>query len=116
MDVKTTLAPGANGTKALLKRYGDQLVCVRYRYDRHRNKRYKTAEIIVQEKDWFPNTLTRPDEPVHLEIGYDETELRELVQASGGYWNPERKAWHLLYRKAVELGLEKRIIDEEPGL
>ena len=33
MDVKATLLPGANGTKALLREYGDQLVCARYRYD-----------------------------------------------------------------------------------
>ena len=31
MDVKATLAPGQNGTKKLLKQYGDQLVSVRYR-------------------------------------------------------------------------------------
>ncbi|GMQ87779.1 MAG: hypothetical protein BMS9Abin08_0987 [Gammaproteobacteria bacterium] len=44
MDVKATLLPGANGTKALLREYGDQLVCVRYRYDKKRHKRYKTVE------------------------------------------------------------------------
>ncbi len=52
MDVKATLLPGTNGTKSLLKQYGEQLVCVRYRYDKRKQKRYKTAEIIVEEKDW----------------------------------------------------------------
>ena len=36
MEIKATLAPGQNGTKRLLKEYGDQLVCVRYRYDKAR--------------------------------------------------------------------------------
>ncbi|MFC1772718.1 hypothetical protein ACFL3A_05120 [Pseudomonadota bacterium] len=54
MDVKATLLPGVNGTRSLLKEYGDQLVCVRYRYDKLKQKRYKTAEIIVEEKHWHP--------------------------------------------------------------
>ena len=32
MEVKVTLKPGQNGTKRLVEHYGDQLVCVRYRY------------------------------------------------------------------------------------
>ena len=42
MDVEATLAPGQNGTKRLSKKYGDQLACVRYRYDKARRKRQKT--------------------------------------------------------------------------
>jgi len=34
MDVKSVFQPGENGTKQLLKEYGDRLVCVRYRYDK----------------------------------------------------------------------------------
>jgi len=49
MDVKATLLPVVNGTKSLLKEYGDQLVCVRYRHDKLKQKRYKTAEIIVEK-------------------------------------------------------------------
>ena len=41
MEVRSKLRPGENGTKTLLKQYGEQLVCVRYRYDRQRRKRYK---------------------------------------------------------------------------
>ena len=38
MDVKATLLPGTNGTKSLLKQYGEQLVCVRYRYDKRKQR------------------------------------------------------------------------------
>ena len=48
-----------------------------------------------------------------MRIGYGEAELRELIKYNGGYWNPDKKAWHLSYRKVVELGLEKRILDDE---
>ena len=40
----------------LLKQYGEQLVCVRYRYDQKRRKRYKTVALIADEKDWLPET------------------------------------------------------------
>jgi hypothetical protein len=50
-EVRTTLAPGQNGTKRLLRQYGDQLVCVRYRYDKLRGKRLKTIELIIDEQD-----------------------------------------------------------------
>jgi hypothetical protein len=113
MDVKATLLPGVNGTKALLRKYGDQLVCVRYRYDNKKLKRYKTIEIIVEEKDWVPATISYPEKRVFVRIGYGEAELRELIKHNGGYWNPDKKAWHLSYRNVVELGLEKRILDDE---
>lgn len=48
MEVKATFKPGENGTKRLLQQYGDQLVCVRYRYDRAKQRRYKTVELIVE--------------------------------------------------------------------
>jgi len=113
MDVRATLQPGTNGTKALLKEYGDQLVCVRYRYDKKTHKRYKTAEIIIEEKDWTPGVISRPVKAVLLQVRFGETELRSLVKRSGGYWNPDKKAWCLPYRTAVHLGLENRIIDDE---
>lgn len=113
MDVKAKLKPGENGTKALLKEYGDQLVCVRYRHDKLKHKRYKTVELIIEEKDWIPDTLIPATRRVYIRIGYGETELRELIKQAGGYWNPDKKAWHLAYRSVIEFGLEKRILDPE---
>ncbi|MEN8206227.1 MAG: hypothetical protein ABFS24_09465 [Pseudomonadota bacterium] len=116
MLVKTKLLPGENGTKGLLKQYGEQLVCVRYRYDKASRKRYKTVELIIDEKDWLPGTCIPATRRVYIRIGYGETELRELVKQAGGYWSPDKKAWHLEYRSAIRLGLETRIIDPEINL
>ena len=66
MEIKATLSPGQNGTKSLLKQYGDQLVCVRYRYDKSRQKRYKTVELIVEEKDWIPNVVIPAEKRVFV--------------------------------------------------
>ena len=48
------LKPGQKGTKQLLAQYGDRLVCVRYRYDAQQQKRFKTVELIVAEREWNP--------------------------------------------------------------
>lgn len=111
MDVKATLAPGQNGTKRLLKKYGDQLVCVRYRYDKARQKRFKTIELIIDEQDWIQGVTIPADRRVLIEIGYGETELREKVKQAGGFWNPEKRAWLLSYHKVLQMGLERRMVD-----
>lgn len=85
MEINTTILPGQNGTKRLVKQYGEQLVCVRYRYDKQRCKRYKTVELIVDEQDWIPNTLTRSDKIVPIRVGFEETDLRRQVKAAGGF-------------------------------
>jgi hypothetical protein len=54
MTTRLKLRPGQKGTKKLLDIYGDALVCVRYRYDEDRGVRVKTAEIIVETRDWAP--------------------------------------------------------------
>ena len=58
MEVKATIKPRLNGTKKYLQQYGDQLVCVRYRYDKQHNRRQTTAELIVDELDWKNVLLT----------------------------------------------------------
>jgi hypothetical protein len=116
MEVRTTILPGQKGTRQLLRKYGNQLVCVRYRYDKERKKRYKTVELIVDEKDWEPGVNYPSERQVLIRVGYGEVELREQVKVAGGFWNPERKAWSLSYRKVRELGLERRVVGEEAGL
>ena len=112
MEIKATLTPGQNGTKQLLKKYGDQLVSVRYRYDKARRKRIKTIELIIDEQDWIPGVKIPPDRKVSLKIGFGETELREQVKSAGGYWNPDKKVWMLSYHNVLRMGLERRVIDE----
>ena len=46
------LKPGQKGTKQLLTQYGNRLVCVRYRYDVQRKKRFKTVKVITAEREW----------------------------------------------------------------
>jgi len=54
MRTRLHLKPGQRGTKRLSEQYGEQLVCVRYRYDDATMKRYKTVELIVDVAEWTP--------------------------------------------------------------
>ena len=115
MEVKSVLQPGENGTKQLLKEYGEQLVCVRYRYDKARQKRLKTVELIVDEKDWIPGVRIPAEEVVSVKIDYGEMELRERIKQAGAFWDADKKVWRVRFQKVLELGLEKRIVDDELG-
>jgi hypothetical protein len=111
--VRLHLKPGQKGTKQLLARYGDRLICVRYRYDAERKKRFKTVELLVEERNWQP---PRPrfahDQIVGLRVAFTDVAVRDRVKQAGGTWNPERRVWQLRYDRAVALGLKSRIVDE----
>ncbi len=128
MHVLAIRRPGQRGTQKLLTRYGDRLVCVRYRYDAAAGKRYKTVEIILDEAAWTPppphpeatkfvpkadyiDDLDAP--PEHREVGvkvfFRENELRERVKAAGARWSKTDKLWQMPYETALSLGLEHRI-------
>ena len=106
LKTRLTLSPGANGTKKLQARYGDRLLCVRYRYDTERRKRVKTVELIEEEVDWIP------DSAVYLvEIGWEEADLRERAKRLGARWNPTRKLWQMTRDTVTRLHLTPRIRD-----
>jgi len=110
MQARRTLTPGQKGTKKFLDRYGEHLVCVRYRYDEQRRKRFTTVEIIVEESGWSP-----PEKPeiVGLRVEFQETDLQRRVRQAGGKWNSAKRVWEIHYDQAVALGLKKRIVKLE---
>jgi hypothetical protein len=91
------LKPGSNGTKGLVEKYGDALLCVRYRYDEIRGVRLKTAEIIVEERGGTPSLRHRDDDIVQVAVAYTEKGLREQLKAAGGRWDREEKLWRVRY-------------------
>jgi hypothetical protein len=93
MQARRKLAPGRKGTKRFSDRYGDQLVCVRYRYDEEQHKRFTTVEIIVEESDWSPHSA----EPVivGLRVALNEVGLQRQVKQAGGKWNRGKQLWEI---------------------
>ena len=108
MRTRLKLKPGQDGTKKLLAQYGEQLVCVRYRYDDEKRKRYKTVELIVDEAPWEPKKI-KGDELVGVRVEYGEKDLGIRVKQAGGVWDGLRKVWRLRYSQVVALGLEERV-------
>jgi hypothetical protein len=74
------------GTKRLLARYGERLVCVRYLYDDARNRRLKTVELAIEEAPWH-GRARRPRRDDHDLIGvrieWNETALCSAVKQAG---------------------------------
>jgi len=115
MNIRRILQPGQSGTKKLVERYGDNLVCVRYRYDDEKMTMFKTIEIIVDSKPWNAETKKIPKNKImSIRIAIDELELRNRVKAAGGKWDPKRQVWQISYEKVTELGLSDRIGDHVP--
>jgi hypothetical protein len=98
------LAPGSPGAKRYAGRYGDALVCVRYRDDPANHRRLTTVELVVDARPLPP--------PVGLRIAYGETALRQQIKAAGGIWDAERKLWRVPRTVARKLKLENRIVKE----
>ena len=115
MKTKRILQAGQPGTKKLVERYGDNLICVRHRYDNQKKTIYKTIEIIIESRLLQENNKKIPEhKSVDIRIGYNEVELRSRIKACGGKWDPQRKVWQLSYKKVKELDLLNRIVDDEP--
>jgi hypothetical protein len=95
MITEKKILPGRPGSKKLSKQYGDDLVCVRYRYDPELDVRLKTVELIIERKPsekrvhipWNKTLLVRTD--------YGEVDLGVAVKNEGGKWNKEKKLWEI---------------------
>ncbi len=107
MEIRKTLRPGDMGTKRFLNKYGNKLVCVRYRVDKQQRKRYTTIELIIEEK---PDINPKAIVIVWVKINYAEKELRKRAMEMGAKWLPNDKVWQLSYDKAKKLGLKNRIV------
>jgi hypothetical protein len=103
------LRPGQRGTKQWVAKFGDRLVCVRYRYDAQHHKRYTTVEAIVAEGLWTPPPPA-PDTIVGVRVAWGEAALARQIKAAGGQWNRQQQLWNIRYDQVVALGLVDRIV------
>ncbi len=112
MEIRLTRRPGQAGTKKFAARYGDRLVCVRYRYDSDKGCRHKTVELIVETVPWKARgrrPRRRDEEMVAVRIGYAETELRERAKRRGAIWRPNHRLWEMRWLDAKNLGIGDRV-------
>lgn len=110
MKTRLKLKPGQRGTKGLAEKYGDALLCVRFRYDAKLQQRLKTVELIVERTEWTPpEPRYVADTLVPLRIKATDISARPQAKAAGGRWNPEKQLWFAKYGKIAGTPLEKYI-------
>lgn len=105
------LKPGQKGTLRLVEKYGDALLCVRYRYDDKQGRRIKTVEIVVEETP-VKSPGYKDADIVKVSVGFEEIELREKLRSIRARWNTHLKVWFVPYRLIRGTQLESRIIDQ----
>lgn len=117
VKVVRTVKPGKPGTHKWVRRYGDLLVAVRYRYNAPRRARFTTVEVIVDERPWLPGMdlrhelyLVEPPVRVLVRVNFQETQLRQKVRQAGGRWDATEKAWELPMETVKQMGLEERVV------
>jgi hypothetical protein len=110
VKTRLILKPGQRGTKSLVTKYGDALLCVRFRYDAKSRQRLKTVELIVERTKWTPPAPKyTADALVPLRIKAVDMPIRSQAKAAGGRWNPEKQLWFVKYGKIAGTPLEKHI-------
>jgi hypothetical protein len=101
------LSPDQHGALKLARRYGDALVCVRYRQDLLGLHWYTTVELVVDEA---PVLSARTDATiVSVQIERGERALSSLVRSRGATCDPITGLWHMPRRLAHALGLLQRL-------
>jgi hypothetical protein len=108
MKTRLVLKPGKRGTRKLLAEWGRRLVCVRYRYDLRLGRRYKTAELIVDEAEWKP----KPETMVNVRVRFLRWTKKEKLEEAGVRWDGKKSVWRMRYATALELGITGKIIED----
>ncbi len=109
MKIKRIVKPGDPGTKKLVQRFGEKLVCVRYRYDDENNRVLKTVELIIEDTEWKRDREKIPKNKVMcLRVDINETKLQKRIRENGGKWDGKERVWRLPYKDVLELGLTDR--------
>lgn len=113
MRTKRKLRPGDPGTKKYVKTYGNELICIRYRYDEEKQIRYTTVELIIESGPMKQKLTSQKDtgDYVFIKILPEEDDLQEQVQLFGAAWDEDRKLWKISQETAKELNLIDRIIN-----
>ena len=109
MKTRLILKPGQRGTKNLVEKYGETLLCVRFRYDAKLRQRLKTVELIVEKTAWTPAPRYRSEALVPLRIEAADVKMRAQAKAAGGRWNPVKRRWFSKYGKISGTPLEKHL-------
>lgn len=103
LRVVKKLTPTQPGAIKLARRYGEALLCVRYRHDGNSMQRFTTVELIVDQAPLQPHANRL------VEVAAEQlrdVSLRALAMSKGAVWVAQRKVWRMRYGVAGQLGLQ----------
>jgi hypothetical protein len=110
MTTEKIIKPNQPGTKKWVEKYGENLICVRYRYDKTNCRMLKTVEIVVEAKAYKKTTYRIPSNKlIPLKVEINDANLRRIVKNAGGKWHQKEKVWMLPYKEIIKLRLENKI-------
>lgn len=101
LRVAKRYAPTQNGAKRLLRRYGDQLVCVRHRLSDDGKVRHTTIELLIESTP----VASRTRNLIAVRIPASDKGSRQLLMACRAQWKPNERLWlvPLLIAKNLKL-------------
>jgi hypothetical protein len=109
--VARTLRPPQPGTCQWRDRFGDSLVCVRYRHDARSAHRYTTVELLVDHA--AVRVVRNCRKAWELRVTPIKTAIRRALRKAGVAWDPEAEAWRLSFTLAKRLGLVGTVLPAE---
>jgi len=107
--VSKTMQTDARGAIKLSRRFGDALICVRYRISPDGAERMTTVELLVDRVA----VRSKANPLVAVKIYRSESRLRAQATAKGARFIPETRLWRMRQNDAHALGLSKRIARPE---
>lgn len=107
--VAKTMQVDTPGAIKLTRKYGDALVCVRYRISPDGAERTTTVELVIER-----TAVQRKSNPwVAVKIYPSEINLASQAKAKGAWFNARTRLWKMRRNDAQSLGLADRIARSE---
>ena len=104
------LRPDQRGALKLGRRYGDALVCVRYRHSADGRLRFTTIELVVDQAPVMRRSPIKQDPIVLVRLPWMDQRSFTLLIGRGATWHRDRRIWSMPESMAKSFGPAARIV------
>jgi hypothetical protein len=106
------MQPGQAGALKLARRFGDSMVCVRYRQDAGQTHRYTTVELVIDDAPI--QRSKREQELVAVFIDFKDVQTQRAAREHAAKWDNKARVWLMPRHIARRLNLLDKIIRPTP--
>lgn len=107
--VGKTMQADSRGAVKLTRKFGETLICVRYRLSPDGQQRMTTVELEIDRVQ----VQKKSNPPVAVKIYASEKKLIAMARAKGAWFNDKTRLWRMHQNDAHALGLGLRIARAE---